>query len=86
MKKNIEEVKTLQFDKMSPMENFTIGYNEDGFVLAFNKTGKGLYEATFSIDPDQLQGIVATMFEAGVRFQEDTNIDIGFGMEEDCDE
>lgn len=74
MKTVIEDVRMI--------ENVTVGHSEQEIVICINKQDKG-YENIYAIPADKLKDLVMVLFTAGLTFQEERNVDIGFGSEGD---
>lgn len=80
-----EENLRIEENAISHVKNLHIGYSKEEFLLGFNEEN-GAFEKAFVLQADKLQEIVALLFQAGVEFQKDNRIDIGFGVGDDDDE
>lgn len=77
----------MEVSNVSMIRNMAIGYDKDSFVIAINKNEENSFEGAYSIPADKLNDIIMMLFQAGVSYQKDTKVDIGFGIgEEDEDE
>lgn len=86
VKKEQKEV-DLENTDISYLKDMNIAYQNDEFLIAFNFNREGnTFEKAFVFPADKLQEIIVLLFQAGVAFQKDTNIDIGFGIGENEDE
>lgn len=66
---------------ISYVRKLRIGYDNEDFILAFNEE-EGQYENIFAIPAERLSEIIKLLFNAGMAFQKDNGVDIGFGTEE----
>lgn len=79
----VKEKEELKFkEEPSVVKNFIVGINERGFLLGFNRNDDNILEKAFFIKAENLSDIIGVLFESGIKYQEETGIDIGFGMEE----
>lgn len=71
--------------EISMVKNLGIGIgcigktDNEVFIMTFNRDEEG-FEKLFCIPPDKLQEIIILLFQAGVTFQTETGIDIGFDV------
>lgn len=70
----------------SELNNISVGMNQEGFLLGFNCDEKGTPEKAFVVPAEQLSQVIQMLFECGIKYQEETGVDIGFGMEDMEDE
>lgn len=79
-KSEIKEIKTINAEAI---HNLALGYDDENFILAFNKDDEDMFEMTYIIQADRLKEIVMMLFEAGIHYEEETGKDIGFMVGED---
>lgn len=86
----IERVETDVFTeidnkKVSYIRKLQVGFDNEDFILAFNEKD-GEFEKIFAIPGENMQEVVMLLFQAGVEFQKENKIDIGFGIGDEEDE
>lgn len=69
-------------DEVSEINNIGVAYDEESkmILLGFNREDDS-FEKLFMMPADRLKDLVTLLFQAGIKFQTETNIDIGFGVE-----
>lgn len=78
-KKEEREIKTLN---AATIQNLALGYDDEDFIIAFNKNDDDVFEMAYTIDANNLKEIIMMFFEAGIHYEEETGKDIGFNMGE----
>lgn len=82
LKRVVEEVMDLEKTDISKVENLFIGYNQEEFVLGFNQKD-GKFQRAFTIQASKWQELIMLLFQAGVEFQKEYKVDIGFSIEDE---
>lgn len=71
--------------KVSYVKKLQVGFDKEDFILAFNEKDDG-FEKVFAIQAENMRELVMLLFQAGVSFQKENKIDIGFGIGDEEDE
>lgn len=74
--------KDIEINNVPFIRNIGIGYDENSFVMIFNKSEDNSYEGAFALEADHLKKLIELLFKAGVQYQKQTKIDIGFDVGE----
>ena len=82
MRKTNVKGEQIEVNNVSMIRNMAVGYDEDSFVIAINKNEDDTFEGVYSIPVDKWNDIITMLFQAGVDYQQDTKVDIGFGIGE----
>lgn len=62
------------------IENISVGHDDQDIVIGINKQDDE-FENVYAISADKLKDLIMALFEVGVIYQRETQIDIGFGFE-----
>lgn len=73
------ELKTLN---MATINNLALGYDDENFIIAFNKNDDEVFEMSYTIEATSLKELIMMFFEAGIHYEEETGKDIGFNIGE----
>ena len=74
MENVVNEVRTIR--------NISIGHSEQEIVIGFNKKDDE-FESVYAVPADKLKSLIMALFDVGVKYQEKTQIDIGFGFDKE---
>lgn len=81
-----DKVRKIRKENVSVLRDMSVAYNSEEFYIAINKEESEQYEYVCAIQADKLKEVITLLFGAGVDYQENKGIDIGFGIGDVCDE
>lgn len=87
IKKFESEIIKTETEEVSKIKSIGVAHDEEKkvFLLGFNRD-EDSFEKIFMLPADRLKDVVMLLFQAGMKFQSETNIDIGFGTGESKDD